>query len=355
MIHGPFLRKMEEPQNKRIVFTGKQQVRLESGAVAEPGPGEVRIRTHTSLMSTGTENIVFNRNFDAGTHWDHWVKYPFYPGYALSGTVESIGEGIPDFIPGDRVVARCQHQSHPIIKVDQCLPLPDGIDMSIAPWFALAKIAFHGAMAASYRMGDCAVIIGAGPIGQMSLRWARAAGAASVIVVDPAPERESFALKGGASVFIASTAGAAQAQILELNRGAAPDVVVDTTGHSAVFADSLRLVRPGGRVVLLGDTGSPGSQSLTSDFIGKGVTLVGAHDTHLIPGWDPARMTRFFFQLLLDGRFQLDSLNTHHFSPDDCAAAYETANRLRQQTMGIVFDWIGTARQVRKRALPARI
>jgi hypothetical protein len=55
---------------RRIVFGGKRQVACESFELKGPGEGELKVRTRTSLMSTGTENIVFNRDFDpapAGT------------------------------------------------------------------------------------------------------------------------------------------------------------------------------------------------------------------------------------------------------------------------------------------------
>ena len=57
------------------------------------------VRINLSLMSTGTENIVFNRLFDPGTHWDEWVKYPFYPGYTAVGTVESTGADVTGLKP----------------------------------------------------------------------------------------------------------------------------------------------------------------------------------------------------------------------------------------------------------------
>ncbi len=59
---------------RRVVFTGKQEVHLEKSPAQAPAEGEVRVRMALSLMSTGTENIVFNRPFEAGRHWDNWVQ-----------------------------------------------------------------------------------------------------------------------------------------------------------------------------------------------------------------------------------------------------------------------------------------
>ena len=211
--------------------------------------------------------------------------------------------------------------------------------MSEAVWFALAKIAFHGAAAASYRLGDRVLVIGAGPIGQMSLRWARAAGALKVLVADPVKEREAIALTGGAAAYISSPAGEAREQILQADDGCLPNVVIDSTGHPAVFVAALDLASAGGRVILLGDTGRPARQTLTGDVMIKGLSIVGAHDCHHIPDWDPRAITELFFSLVRDGRFSLTGLNTHTFAPDQCVEAYTCANRDRSKTMGILFDW----------------
>lgn len=330
---------MKPKTSSRLVFHGKQQVELEAFELPVVAAGQVQVKVDCSLMSTGTENIVFNRLFDAGTHWDNWVKYPFYPGYAAGGVVESVGEGVKALKVGDRVVLRGGHASVLVVDADECYPVPDGIELSEAVWFALAKIAFHGAVAANYRLGDRVLIIGAGPIGQMSLRWARAAGASKVILVDPLVEREAIALKGGAAAYITSPAGEAREAVLKAGEGCSPNVVIDSTGHPAVFAAALDLAGKGGRVIVLGDTGQPARQTLTGDVMMKGLTITGAHDSHQIPDWDQAAITKLFFSLVQDGRFSLEGLNSHTFTPIDCVEAYTCANRERSKTMGILFNW----------------
>ena len=199
-------------QARRVVFTGKQEVHLENFSAGEPGPGEVRVRIALSLMSTGTENIVFNRLFEAGSHWDNWVKYPFFPGYCAVGVVEAVGTGVTALKVGDRVATRCSHRSHAVQKEIDCHLIPAEIPLSEAVWFALAKITFQGARAAEYKMGDSVLIIGAGPIGQMSVRWARAAGAQTIIVVDSIPGRLELARIGGATAAISQPMARAAAR-----------------------------------------------------------------------------------------------------------------------------------------------
>lgn len=324
---------------RRLVFTGKGNVGIEQYAAKKPKEGEVAIRTTCSLMSTGTEGIVFNRLFDPGTHWDNWVKYPFHPGYAAVGKIESVGSGVTTLHKGDRVMTRCGHGSYHTVEADKCVPVPASVPEDQSTWFALAKIAAMGAKVAEYRLGSSVLVIGAGPIGQMSLRWARAAGAERLAVVDTIPLRLELAKKGGATAVIGKPINDAREEIQKANGGSAPDIVIDTTGNAAVFASALSIVAKFGRVVVLGDTGSPSKQCLTPDVILKGIHIVAAHDPHETPDWNMARIGRLFFALVNDGRISLDGLNTHTFRPEDCVKAYELASTRRYETMGIVFDW----------------
>jgi 2-desacetyl-2-hydroxyethyl bacteriochlorophyllide A dehydrogenase len=338
----PLLMTSSTSDARRLVFPGKQQVIIESFDPGLPVDGQVRVRTRLSLMSTGTENIVFNRLFDAGTHWDRWVKYPFHPGYTSVGTVEAVGAKVDSLKIGDRVAFRETHRSHAVIKAADCFPIPDNIPDEHAVWFSLAKITFVGARAADYRLGDSALIIGAGPIGQMSLRWARAAGVSSLLVVDPAAHRMPLAEAGGATGLITASIVEAREAILQAGNGKLPRVVIDSTGNAAVFSTALELAADRGKVILMGDTGQPARQALTSDVIMRGLTIVGAHDGHDTPEWHNATITQLFFNLAASGRFPLDGLTSHVFKPEQCTEAYATANRDRAMTMGILFDWATT-------------
>lgn len=321
------------------MFPGKQEVKLESFDLVPPPEGQVLVQTCLSLMSTGTENIVFNRLFDSGTHWDNWIKYPFYPGYSSVGVVKAVGEGVQALKAGDRVAYRTGHTSHALVPEDSCFPIPDAVPFEQAVWFALAKITFMGAKAAQYRLGDSVLIVGAGPIGQMSIRWARAAGAEEIYVVDTADNRMPLAVAGGASSTITLPIDQAKEAILKAGGGRLPGIVVDSTGNAAVFSAALGLAADRGRVVILGDTGSPAKQFLTSDVIMRGLTVIGAHDGHGTAEWNDASISRLFFKLAASGRFPMEGLTSHTFKPEQCAEAYLTANRDRAATMGLLFDW----------------
>lgn len=323
----------------QIVFTGKSVGLVEDCGTPEPGEGEVLIETQYSLMSTGTENIVFNRLFEAGSHWDKWVKYPFYPGYANVGVVAKLGPGVKGLKCGEWVASRSRHSSQVVVAEKSCFRIPPGMDPKGATWFALAKISSMGARAAQYTMADNVLIIGAGPIGQMSVRWAHALGLACIICLDPQTKRLTFAQRGGAHLVLSEPLEACLDPILEATGGEGPRVVMDSTGNEKAFGPALSAARRFGRVVILGDTGTPSAQHLNSFVMGKGLTIVAAHDGHEDAHWNAAKIVPYFFNLVLTGRFDLSGLITHEFPFRDAMAAYELANTHRHETMGILFDW----------------
>lgn len=324
---------------KRIVFTGKQQVELQEFAAPKVKSGEIGVRTIVTLMSIGTENICFNRLFEPGTGWEEWVKYPFYPGYLLVGEVEEVGAGVEGFKAGDRVGLRKEHWSYHAVPAGEAVRIPEGIDAREAAWFGLARIAFMGAKILVHHLGDTVLVIGAGPIGQMSLRWAVAAGAETVIVTDMWPKRLKMAERGGATHVIGRPVEECREEILAANNGAPPRLIIDSTGNAKVFAEALKLAGRKGRILLVGDTGTPSNQCLTGDVIAKGLTIVGAHDKHADEEWTSERIYRLFFSLAARGRFSLKGLNTHSFKPEECVKAYTTVNKRRGDTMGVLFDW----------------
>ena len=172
-----------------MIFERKQHVALLPQELPQMQPNQIRAHAICSLISTGTEGICFNRMFSENTHWGSWVKYPFRPGYSWIGKVTEIGNDVKDLMVGDRVAARIGHTSEHILNETDAIKIPEDVASDQATWFSMIKIAAMGARAAQYHLGDDVLIIGAGPIGQMSLRWAYANGCRHIIAVDPIAKR----------------------------------------------------------------------------------------------------------------------------------------------------------------------
>jgi threonine dehydrogenase-like Zn-dependent dehydrogenase len=146
---------------------------------------------------------------------------------------------VTEFSPGDRIFMRRAHGSHQVLPADQCSPVPQGIDLKMACWCGLAKTAFRAAWAGRFNLGGHVLIIGAGPVGQMVIRWAATAGVETVAVVDLSTLRLEHATQGGATRTLCGDVVRHFEQIQKIDQGKGPSLVIDTTGNSVVFQHAL--------------------------------------------------------------------------------------------------------------------
>jgi 2-desacetyl-2-hydroxyethyl bacteriochlorophyllide A dehydrogenase len=330
---------------RSIVFTGANKVEMIEEPLPAPRAGELLIETTRTLISTGTELICLTRNFSPGTHWDGWVKYPFHVGYLSCGRVIGVGEGVSGWKIGDRVASRAGQTSHVVVHTSQAAHVPEDVSDDEACWMGLGKITQVGVRAAEQKLGDDVVIIGLGLIGQLVLQYARLSGAKSIVAIDTAPTRLEMAAKHGATHTLNLSAADALPRVREITGDRRADVVYELTGHAPVLAAALPLARRFGTVLLLGDTGHPGQQTITNDIVFRGVKLIGAHDTHPPTEatdhspWSTPRINELFLEFLSRGQIRVKDLITHRFAPESAADAYELLLRDRQSTMAVVFDW----------------
>lgn len=300
---------------------------------------EVLVRSEYSLVSTGTERTAFLRLFESGTHWDAWVRYPFYPGYATVGVVVDLGRRAKLFEKGQRVAIRVPHRSLNVLEEADCIPIPDGCCLEDAVWFALAKIGLLGVVAAGHQIGDSVLVVGGGPIGQMALRWAICSGAANIGMITKDPTHLNAAKRVGIANLMPGRTADWSANAVWSSLGEAPQLVIDCTGSADVVAWCLRVAANLGRVVLIGDTGWPSQQRLTSDLIVRGIKLVGSHDIHQIGRWTDKTAAKFFFTMILQKRFHTAGLCTHSFSPREVAKAYQLLVSKENGLVGVRFEW----------------
>jgi len=325
---------------RRIVFPAKGQVALEKFELPELGPGDVKVRTLYSLVSTGTETTILHRKYAPDTHFSRMFSFPqLKTGVQAVGEIEQVGGEVTEFSVGDRVFMRMAHGSHQVLEAERCSIIPHGIDLKSACWCGLAKTAFRAAWAGEFHPGGHVLIIGAGPVGQMVVRWASAAGMNTIVAVDVSDFRLAFAIKGGATSTICGDVAGQMEIISRMDNGKGPSLVIDSTGNPDVFRSALSASAKFGKVILLGDTGFPDRQCLTSDVMTKGLTIQATHDSHDRDGWTQRRIDELFFTRVQDGRYDLSGLITHEFSPAECEAAYALAEQQREKVMGILYDW----------------
>jgi predicted dehydrogenase/threonine dehydrogenase-like Zn-dependent dehydrogenase len=195
--------------------------RLELVEVPTPacGPGQVRVRNHFSVVSPGTEKMAMDfarksRLAKARSRPD-LVKQvvrklrqegplPTYRavttrldapqplGYSCAGVVQSVGEGVAGFGPGDRVACAgagyANHAEWVCVPENLVARVPDGVPLDKAAFATIGSIAMQGLRVAAPSLGETAVVIGLGLIGQAAVQLLRANGC-RVLGIDVDPRR----------------------------------------------------------------------------------------------------------------------------------------------------------------------
>ena len=337
-------------KSKYIVFPDKEQVAVMDEEVEAPGQGEVLCRAVKSLISIGTELNCLRGIADPGTNWHDWLKFPFRPGYSMVGQVLKVGPGVKQIKVGDRIATYDVHQQIYRVQVEAPINnhiyvLPDHVTSEQGTWRSLAVTTQNAVRRCTFQFGETAVVVGLGILGQLVVQYLAAAGAGRIIVIDTVDSRLELARQNGATHTLKMSVQEAGEAVKDITGGWLADVVFDVTGHPAVLASAVTLVRKLGRLVLLGDTPTPGQQMLGPGVVSRSIAILGTHG-YVVPDkrteftpWTVEEMSHVFFDYMSRGKMDVDSLITRYASPLDAPKLYYELVKDRSQALGIIFDW----------------
>lgn len=273
---------------------------------------------------------------------------PYNPaicGHEWAGVVRDVGDGVREVAPGDRVVlavppacgrcrncragrsAFCDTVLWSMLGRDDRAPRHGGFAPSIAvaadrlvvvhPELSDVQaamvepltVALHAIRRTPMRTGDVVVVQGCGPIGLLTIQCALAAGAGSVIAVEPRAARRELAERLGASV---ATTPEAAAGVLP---DGGVDVVFECAGVPSTVQAAVDLVRRGGIVSVVGLASGP-AQVVPSTWLAKEVTIVAslgyAHEEFALA-----------MALVADGRVELEPVHDATVGLDELAGTFE--------------------------------
>jgi propanol-preferring alcohol dehydrogenase len=133
------------------------------------------------------------------------------------------------------------------------VPLRDLDPARAAPLTDAALTPYHAIKSSLHVLppGGTALVIGVGGLGHMAVQILAAVAAARIIAVDVAPERLELARRFGAEAGVISGPEAAR-EVIELNGGRKPELILDFVGNDATMALANALSRSRGRVVIVG-------------------------------------------------------------------------------------------------------
>lgn len=130
--------------------------------------------------------------------------------------------------------------------------LPDGVTLRQGALAEPLAVALHGVRRSRLKPGDHALVMGAGPIGLLTLQCAMLAGARTVVVTEVDPTRAGLAGRLGATAVLDPARDNVGVALSGLTGGQGPDVIYICTGAPDPYRDAVSLVRKGGQVFLLG-------------------------------------------------------------------------------------------------------
>ena len=257
--------------------------------------------------------------------WNGHLRRPLdtSPGHELTGTIIDGPAGLADMryaVSPNVTCGKCEFcttgrtnlcgRGGPGLGLGRNGGLADLID---APAANLAPIP-DGVGLANIGPDTTVLVLGAGTIGLCAALVARDR-AAQVAITARHPHQRAAAERLGVTVLLEDEA-------IEWGKEHRPDVVIESVGGAAdTVQDAIRVVRRGGRVVILGSFSAPKAIDLQRMMM-KEVALLGSF---CYGGGE--REPEFTTAARLTGRWrdELTALTTHQFPLDDVSSAFETA------------------------------
>jgi L-iditol 2-dehydrogenase len=250
--------------------------RLTDMAIEDPGPGEVQVRVE-AVGVCGSDLHAYSEGAVGGTP----NAYPMLLGHEPAGSIVKTGAGVTGLAAGDRGALEpalyCYHcefclsghhnvcanirflstPHHPgffrelvNLPAGNFLPIPTGMSFGEATLAEPLAIALHSLRLASIGPGETVVVIGAGPIGLLTIAALRATNAGRVWAVEPLAHRRALARAIGADA-VMEPAQALQ-EILSETGQRGVDCAIDCAAGEHTTSQAIQLARNAGRVALTG-------------------------------------------------------------------------------------------------------
>ena len=264
------------------VYRGKDDVRLETVPVPAIGKGELLIRVHAcGICGTDLKKIA------TGSH-----SAPRIFGHETSGVVVAAGQGVEQFVAGDRVMVfhhipcrscyYCRHQTFAQCETYKrvgctagfeasgggfaeyvrvmdwivrhgTVRIPSGVSFEQACFVEPVNTCMKGVNSLRLEPDETVLVIGQGPIGLILSVLARRTGA-RVITSDLYPQRLTISESFGLGLTIDASRADVTQKARELTDGRGADAVILAVGGNGLIRPAMDATRPGGRVLLFAQT-----------------------------------------------------------------------------------------------------
>ena len=265
---------------KALVLKQYKQFACEEVPAPEPGPEEVLVAVKACGIC-GSD--VHGMDGSTGRR-----RPPIIMGHEAAGVIAGLGSRVAGWTVGERVtfdstiycgqcafcrrglINLCDHRRvlgvscedyrqsgafAELVAVPQHIlyRLPAGLAFEDAALVEPFAIALHAVRRAPPTLNDAVVVVGAGMIGLAVVQALSQAGCGRLVVVDLADDRLALAAKLGATNTINSSTDDALKAILDFTDGLGADLAFEAVGVTATVDLSLRCLRKGGSITLIGN------------------------------------------------------------------------------------------------------
>ena len=331
---------------KAALYSGPQDLKIIDVPTPVAGDNEILIRVH-SCATCGTDAKIFN-------HGHPRLKPPQIIGHEIAGEIVTVGASVDGYSVGDRVqviaaipcgtcwlctsrrVTICGNQlsmgyqfpggfaeymviPHEVIRVNGVNKIPANISYDEAAVTEPLACVLNAQRILDVKKGDTVLVMGAGPIGCLHVRVARALGADKVFLADINGGR----LKKSADVvkpdaaFDMSQVKLEEA-ILSVTDGHGPSIIITAAPAAKAQEQAISMVAPGGKVSFFGGLpkDAPFIQCDANIVHYKEVTLYGANGSSPQQNLDA-------LNLIASGKVQVADLITHKVALDNVQDAID--------------------------------
>jgi L-iditol 2-dehydrogenase len=294
-------------------------------------------------------------------HGKHpYTSYPVTQGHEVSGVVEKVGSKVTKLKTGDKVTIQpqvvcgkchsCLHGRYHIcdeLKVmgfqttgmaseyfatdsDRILKLPDDMSYEQGAMIEPMAVACGVFTKTDDLMGLNVVVLGAGPIGNLTAQTAKALGAKSVLITDISDFRLEIAKKVGIDYTINPLKQDLTEEIVKAFGPDKADLIVDCVGINQTIDDAIANARKGTDIILVGVYEEK-----------PAVDLAAVQDRELRLIGMLMYQTEEYLQaieLVNSGKINLKPLMTKHFKFVDYDKAYQFIDEKKDKTMKVFID-----------------
>ncbi|XP_031840122.2 sorbitol dehydrogenase isoform X1 [Nomia melanderi] len=327
------------------ILYGINDIRLEQTPIEEPGDNEVLIEMACVGICGSDVHYLVN-----GKIGDFVVRKPMIIGHESAGVVSKLGKGVTNLKVGDRVAIEpgvpcrvcefCKTGCYNLCKdivfcatppvhgslrrfykhaADFCFKLPDHVTLEEGALMEPLSVGVHACKRANISIGSTVLILGAGPIGLVSLLVAKAMGAAKIVITDLVQNRLDIAKKLGADDTLLISRNMSEAEtVAKIHQlcGGEPDKTIDACGAQSSIRLAILATRSGGVTVLVG-MGPAEVQVPLINALVREVDIRGV--------FRYANDYADALNLLSSQKIDVKPLITHNYKLEDTVAAFETA------------------------------